>query len=71
LELSHSLAHKYKTRVEVTDSDQHPSLLAYGINYGRKSFQDQVTGDRCNKHFLNNLHLRAMSYSVCHSQTLP
>jgi hypothetical protein len=28
---------KYKTRVEVTDSDKHSSLLWYGINYGRKN----------------------------------
>ncbi len=31
-----SFAYKYKTRVEVSDSDKHYSLLQYGINYGRK-----------------------------------
>ncbi len=30
------LAHKCKTRVEVTDRDKFSILLQYGINYGRK-----------------------------------
>ncbi len=37
---------KYPTRVEVTDSDKHSSLLQYRINSGRKTFIVQ-TNDAC------------------------
>jgi hypothetical protein len=35
---SYSLAFKYQTRVEVTDSDKRSSLLQNGINSNRKKF---------------------------------
>jgi len=36
--VSSSLASKYQTRMEVTDSDKHCSLLQYAIHYGLKKF---------------------------------
>jgi hypothetical protein len=36
--VSSSLAYKYKTGVEATDSGKHSSLSRYGSNYGRKNF---------------------------------
>ncbi len=35
-----ALGENYQTRVKVTDSDKHSSLLLYGINYDRKRFCD-------------------------------
>jgi hypothetical protein len=37
------LACRYLTKVEVLDSDEHSSLLQYGINYGRKKFYSKCS----------------------------
>ncbi len=38
-----SLACKYQNRVEEIDSDKHPSLVCYIINYGCKKFYEKKT----------------------------
>jgi hypothetical protein len=50
--VSSNLAYKYKTWVEVSDSDEHSSLSRHEINYGGKKFY--VTGPLLSHCFLRS-----------------
>jgi hypothetical protein len=51
-EVGASLSWKYYTRVEMTDSNKHSSLLHYGINYRCKRFYSAGPKGKSFKHFL-------------------
>jgi hypothetical protein len=60
--VSTSLAYKYKTGVEVTDSGKHSSLLRYDSNYGRKFFYSKGPwGEGYENFILHNLRMFVIS----------